>query len=556
MSGGDGPDPGSEGAPEAGPSADVGAVGVTRPWRAMSVCFTALFMTLLDVSVVNVALPSMGHSTDAGPAELQWVVSGYVLAFGLVPVLAGRVGDQFGRRPVFLLGVAGFVVTSALVGLAPNAVVLLAGRFLQGLTGGVINPQVAGFIQELFHGRDRGRAFGALGTLVGVATALGPVIGGLLIGVGGPRFGWRLVFFVNIPIGLVALVLSWRWLPPPRRRAGAPARLDVVGAGILGTAVLLVMLAAIEYGDTRRIDRLLIALPALVVVPAFLAWERRMAAQARDPLVDLRLFTIRSYAIGVAVALVFFCAFPALPLVLSLFFQDGLGYSALWSGLSVTPFAVGSAIAAGVSGRLVNRFGRRLTLTALAVLAVGVLVVELSARLLSGPSAPGLAAGLLLAPSLFVAGLGSGGVITPNQTLSLAEIDARGGGVAAGMLQTAQRIGSAVGTAVVGAVFFAAVGAAGRATVSRGTPATPATREAFAAALGDGLLVTLAFVLLALVLAGFEVSRPAGRRRARRNSAGGRRPLRRDAPGGPRLGDDAATPRRSGSPTRTRSRRG
>jgi MFS family permease len=557
-----------------------------RPWRAMSVCFVALFMTLLDISVVNVALPSMGRSTGAGPSQLQWVVSGYVLAFGLVPVLAGRVGDQRGRRPVLLAGVAAFVVTSALVGVAPNPALLLVGRFLQGLAGGVINPQVAGLIQELFHGRDRGRAFGALGTVVGVSTALGPVVGGLVIAAGGPGLGWRLVFFVNVPIGLAALLLARRWLPAPPPRpgtagtavdAGPPTRLDLAGAALLGGAVLLVLLAAIQYGDTRRPAWLLLALPAPAVAAAFLGWERRLLARGGNPLVDLRLFAIRSYSLGVLVALTFFCAFPALPFVLALYFQDGLGYSPLASGLSVTAFAVGSAVAAAISGRLVNRFGRLVTLTALTVFGVGIVGVELLSRRLA--TAPGMGVaqiGLLLAPGLFVAGLGSGGVITPNQALSLAEVDVRGGGTAAGMLQTSQRIGAAIGPAVVGAVFFATLGGrgltgdlaatsrgAGRAVATAGHDAV-AVREGFAAALGNGLLVSLGFVLLAVAVAVVEVScrrgrpGPSGSPGAR--STGRRRRWRAGpvSPGaaGPRPAGPAASegpaPRPAGTPSSRR----
>jgi MFS family permease len=531
----------------------------------MSVCFVALFMTLLDISVVNVALPSMGRSTGAGASQLQWVVSGYVLAFGLVPVLAGRLGDSRGRRPVLLAGIAGFVVTSAMVGLAPSPALLLVGRFLQGLAGGVINPQVAGLIQELFSGRDRGRAFGALGTVVGVSTATGPVVGGLVLAAGGPEFGWRLVFFINVPIGLVALLLARRWLPAPPRSSGPPARLDVVGALLLGVAVALVLLGAIQFGDTRRPAWLLLAVPVPATAWLFIRWERRLVARDGHPLVDLGLFAIRSYSLGVLVALTFFCAFPGLPFVLALYFQDGLGYSPLQSGLSVTAYAIGSAIAAQVSGRLVNRYGRLVTLTALGLFAVGIVVVELVARhlatsapvggtagVLAGGGLPGVLAGmtvgLALAPALFLAGAGSGGVITPNQAMSLAEVDVSGGGTAAGMLQTAQRIGSAIGPAVVGAVFFATLGTrgltvsqggtasagggsgqgAGPAGIGNGDGGAAVIREGFAAALGNGLLVSLVFVLLALALAAVEVSRRRGPARpgSRGKTSTGRRPGR------------------------------
>ena len=205
-----------------------------RRWRALGVMLMGQFCALLDVSVTNVALPSIGRSTGAGPAELQWVVSGYILAFGLMPVIGGRLGDARGRRRVFIIGVTGFVAASAAVGLAPSAGVLIGVRVVQGLFGGVIGPQVSGFIQNTFPRAERGRAFGRLGLTVGVGTALGPVIGGLLIAAGGPEFGWRLVFFINVPIGLLAVVLARLWVSAPpldrsashaaRRRGSVPAR--------------------------------------------------------------------------------------------------------------------------------------------------------------------------------------------------------------------------------------------------------------------------------------------------------------------------------------------
>src|SRR6476661_6911138 len=160
-------------------------------WRALAVCQLALFATLIDVSVTNVALPSIGRATDASSSQLQWIVTGYVLSFGLVPVLAGRLGDDRGRRRMFIIGVAGFVVTSAVVGVAPDPTLIIAARVAQGLFGGLINPQVSGIVQQLFSGAERGKAFGAIGAMVGTATAVGPLVGGLLIGLGGEQLGWR-----------------------------------------------------------------------------------------------------------------------------------------------------------------------------------------------------------------------------------------------------------------------------------------------------------------------------------------------------------------------------
>src|SRR4051812_36322445 len=172
-----------------------------RRWAALGVCVSALFITLLDVSIVAVALPSIGRDLHAGPSQLQWVVSGYALAFGMVPIIGGRLGDDRGRKRMLLLGIAGFVACSALVGLAPSPGVLIAGRVLQGLAGGLVNPQVSGLVQQLFPGHERGRAFGTIGAAVGTATAAGPVVGGVLIAVGGPDTGWRLCFLVNVPVG-------------------------------------------------------------------------------------------------------------------------------------------------------------------------------------------------------------------------------------------------------------------------------------------------------------------------------------------------------------------
>lgn len=542
-----------------------------RRWQALGVCLVALFMTLLDVSVVNVALPSIGRSTGAGPSQLQWVVSGYVLAFGLVPVLAGRLGDDRGRRTMFLIGVAGFVVSSAATGLAPTPAILLVSRFVQGLAGGLINPQVAGFIQDLFQGAKRARAFGTLGTTVGVATALGPVIGGGLIGLGGPEFGWRLVFFVNIPIGLLAIVLGRRLLPPPPPRSPGRGRpLDLVGVSMLGLATFLVLFPAVEYDSYRDARLGLLVVPAVLLLLGFLRWERRMAARQRFPLVDPALFRVRSYTAGVLLALIYFCSFTGLPLVLSLYFQFGLGYSALHSGLSVAAFAVGSALSATISGRLVPRFGRRLIVMALSLFAVGITVLEVLARL-GGLGSGGLAgrADLALAPGLFLAGLGGGGVITPNQAISLSEVDARGGSTAAGALQTAQRIGSAIGSAVVGAMFFATLAAASgggaRAGGSGGSPGAGSGGSGgggiasrlpshdvgrYDLALANSLLVALGFVLLALLVAVLDVR--SGTAHAGNGSAGGVSRAAKPGPGPEPSGapSDAAATRPSSEPPR------
>ncbi|HEV7831333.1 MAG TPA: MFS transporter, partial [Pseudonocardiaceae bacterium] len=211
--------------------------GHPQRWRALAVTQLAGFMSLLDVSIVNVALPSIQRSLGASMAQVQWVVSGYALTFGLVLVAGGRLGDALGRRRMFLAALTGFIVASALCGAAPNAELLVVARLLQGLAAGMLTPQNSGLIQVLFRGAERGRAFGIFGATVGLSTAVGPVLGGLILAAAGEQQGWRWIFYVNVPIGLIALVAAWR-LVPSRQRSGqsVASQVDVVGALLLGAS--------------------------------------------------------------------------------------------------------------------------------------------------------------------------------------------------------------------------------------------------------------------------------------------------------------------------------
>jgi EmrB/QacA subfamily drug resistance transporter len=477
-----------------------------RRWPALAVCVSALFITLLDVSIVTVALPSISRGIGAGPAQLQWVVSGYALSFGMVPIIAGRLGDDRGRKRMLLIGIASFVVFSALVGVAPSPGVLIAGRVLQGLAGGLLNPQVSGLVQQLFPPVERGKAFGALGAAVGIATAAGPVVGGGIIALGGEEFGWRLCFLVNVPIGITSFVLCARLLPSPAPREETRP-LDLPGVALLSVGVFGVLFPAVQFDADHDLRLAVLLLPAVAVLAGFLAWERGPARRRGYPLIDLDLFRIRSYAGGVGLALLFFCAYTGTPLVLALFLQDGLGYSALHSGLTASAYAVGAALSAPIGGRMLARAGQRVLVTALVLFTLGVGAAALVALLASG-SLPPVQVGLVMAPALLVAGLGGGSVITPNQALSLAEVDVRGGSTAGGMLQTSQRIGNAIGAAVISAVFYASVS---------GAPAAGAARQAhYGRGYATSLIVSVCFALAALALAVRDVHR---------------RPLRQPAPG-------------------------
>ncbi|MEU4246846.1 MFS transporter [Amycolatopsis sp. NPDC026612] len=426
-----------------------------RRWKALAVSLTAGFMGLLDVSIVNVALPSMQAGLHASSGGIRWVVSGYALAFGLVLVTGGRLGDAFGRRNMFLGALAAFVLTSALAGAAPDETTLVLARLAQGVAAGMLTPQNTGLIQDLFRGAERGRAFGMFGAVVGISTAVGPILGGFIIAVFGGQDGWRWVFYVNVPIGVLAFVLALRLLPrSEKKQLKISSEIDFVGIALLAVAVLGVLLPVVD-ADQGGLTRWWWLFPVAVVFGvAFVRWEHSVVRRGRSPLLDTRLFTgTPGYATGAAVGALYFCGFAGIWLVFAMYFQQGLGYSPLQSGLSVTPFALGSAVSAAVAGRLVPRFGRRLTVTGLGMVAVGLLAVALIAELVP-PSASGWAFAL---PLVF-AGVGGGMVISPNTTLTLECVPVRLAGVAGGALQTGQRIGTAIGTAVLASVFGMVIG--------------------------------------------------------------------------------------------------
>lgn len=424
-----------------------------RRGRTLSVALVAGFMGLLDVSIVAVALPSLQHSLGTSAAQAQWVVSGYALAFGLALVPAGRLGDVFGRRRMFLVALSAFVLCSAAAGAAPTALLLVVARLAQGLAAGALAPQNSGLIQDLYRGAERGRAFGFFGATVGISTAIGPIVGGAILALAGEPDGWRWIFFVNVPIGAVALVLAARLVP--RDHAGRDrGHVDLVGVGLLGAAVLAVMLPLVQ-ADSGGLAQMWWLFPAGAAVgTAFVAWERREVHSGRQPLLDLRLVTeTAGYASGAALGLVYFVGFSGIWLVFALYFQNGLGYSPLQSGLAVTPFALGSALSAVLAGRVVERFGRALTVAGLLAVAVG-LGTTATVLALVEPSVAGVA---IIGP-MVVAGLGGGLVISPNVTMTLRHVPVRMAGSAGGALQTGQRIGAAIGTAALTAVFYAVLG--------------------------------------------------------------------------------------------------
>jgi drug resistance transporter, EmrB/QacA subfamily len=455
-----------------------------RRWRALAVCLVGGFMVLLDVSIVNVALPSIRTGLHAGQDELQWVLSGYALTFGLLLVPSGRLGDLRGRRTMFVAALGLFTLSSAACGAAPTALALVIARLVQGLAGGALTPQISALIQELFSGRERGTAFGWFGTVVGISTAIGPLLGGLLISAFGTSEGWRAVFFVNVPIGAVAMPVAWRLLPAavgPKRRH----TLDPVGVLLLGAGAVVLLLPFVQEQTWKGDLKWLLIPLALLLLAAFVLWDLRYSRRGCEPLVDFELFGRRSYSVGISMISIYFAGFTPLFFVFTLYLQIGQKYSALLAGLAITPFALGSAVAAGIGGRIVHRLGRRLIAAGLAMVGLG-----FAGTLLAVHLQPRHDTGWATLLPLLVAGFGSGLVIAPNQTLTLSEVPVERAGTAGGLLQTGQRIGTAIGIAAVGAAFFARLASA---------------HGDYATAYERGLLIALAFVVAALLAALFDL---------------------------------------------------
>jgi EmrB/QacA subfamily drug resistance transporter len=426
-----------------------------RRWRILGVTLTVGFMVLLDVTIVNVAIPSMQAGLDTGPGTIQWVVSGYALALGLTLVTGGRLGDAHGRRAMMLIGLGGFIAASAAAGLAPHVWVLIAARLVQGFSAGLLTPQSSGLIQTLFRGADRGLAFGLFGLTVSISSAIGPVVGGLLITAFGAENGWRWIFLVNVPIGLVLLVAIARLVPGRTADTDPDTRLDLPGAALLGATVLALLVPVVSLERGQRLPLFGVLLVPVLAV-AFVRWERRVVRRSGAPLLDLGLLRqVPGYAMGITIGALYFTGFTGVFLVLSVFLQDGLQFSPLHAGLLLTPFAVGSAIASPIAGRIVPWVGRPLTVYALLVMMSGLVAVAVVVPLLQD----GDRLWLGLAPALLVAGLGGGAVVSPNFTLALNNVPTRMGGAAGGALQTGQRIGAAIGAALVMTAYQLAVSA-------------------------------------------------------------------------------------------------
>lgn len=423
-------------------------------WRVLMVLLVVLFMSLVDVSIVNVAIPSIQLGLDATATDIQWMLSGYALTFGVILVAAGRAGDIVGRGGLFILGLVIFVATSVAAGLAPDAGWLDAARFVQGIGAGILSPQALGMIQEYFRGAERGRAFGYLGTTVGVSVAIGPVLGGLLIQLGGDYWGWRLTFLVNLPVGIIAVFLALRWFPRPLfgvRQHGSTSgwrSLDPVGSLLLAAAVLAVLL---PFMEARNSPLFWLSLPlALLLTVMWVAWEKHYAKRGYMPMVDLKVFKIFSFSNGVIIMSLYFLGMTSVWVIVTLYMQEGLGATALEAGSIGVPAALVSAVTANWAGRRVMRYGRRVVIAGFIFALIG-LLLSIAVVLLQESGT--LSVWWLLFTLTFV-GVAQGLVISPNQTLTLAEVPVNYAGSCGAIMQTGQRIGTSVGIAMITAVVF------------------------------------------------------------------------------------------------------
>src|SRR5947207_9911287 len=420
-------------------------------WAPLPVVLAGTFMVVLDFFVVNVALPSMQSDLHASDGAIEWVVAGYALTSAVLLITAGRLGDQFGRRKVFSLGLALFTLASLVCGVAGSAEMLVAARLLQGAAAAILMPNVLSIIGAAYTGSDRARALTAYGLVMGLAAVGGQLIGGVLVQADIAALAWRTCFLINVPIGLAALALAPRVVPESRNEHAS--RLDVTGTLLVTAGLTAVVLPLVEGRQHGWPAWTWISLGlAPLILGAFVAHQRRLATNGGTPMLDTTLFAQRSFTAGLLTQFAFWGGQASFFLVLALYLQAGRGLSAMTAGLVFTILAASYLAASMVSEGLLARFGPR-------VLAGGALTLATGhALLLAAVAEVGVGGSIAaLVPGLLVIGAGMGLVIAPLTTTILSGVDPQRAGAASGMLATTQNVGNALGVAVTGVIFFGAL---------------------------------------------------------------------------------------------------
>lgn len=417
-----------------------------KRWLALFVLLAAAFMDLLDATIVNVALPSIRVDLGASYAAVQWLTAGYTLAFGLGLITGGRMGDRWGRKRIFMIGIGAFTLASAACGIAQSSEMLVASRFVQGAAAALMVPQILATVFSIFPANERGGASGAYGGVAGIAAVAGPLLGGLFVSYNVLGLGWRGIFLVNVPIGIIAFIASARLVP--ETKTDRPLKMDLFGMLLVTVSLLLLLFPLVQGSDQGWPAWMFVALIACPFVLGAYALHAR-AKERRDgsSLVPLRLFGDRAFSSGVIVLLVLDTAMIGFSVALSLLLQVGYDYSPIRTGLVFLPWAIGGGIAAGAANGLIPKMGRNVPALGALIMAASIIWIGLStsdARL----------AWYELIPGLFFFGIGMSLMIGPTFTIAASKVDWRDAGAASGTLSAALQIGSATGVVLLGVLFF------------------------------------------------------------------------------------------------------
>ena len=406
-------------------------------------------MDLLDSTIVNVAIPTIRDNLGASYAAIQWIIAGYTLAFALLLVTGGRMGDIFGYKKLFMIGVGGFTIGSLLCGVSPNATTLIIARILQGSMAALMVPQVMSLMQVMYKPSERGSINGLFGALGGLAASLGPIVGGLLIKVNVFSLDWRPIFLINVPIGIFGLVAAVKYLP--NGKSSHPLKLDIVGTFLVMIAMFLLVFPLIqgrEYGWPTWTYVLMVA--SLPFFGLFAWWQKRKEKADGSPLVLPALFKNHSFGVGLGVNLVFEMAMIGFFLTFTLLLQIGLGYSAIHAALTGIPTAFGIAMTMAILGeKVVPKLGRYALTLGTIIMGLGLVLTSLVMHHYS----LGIHSWQLIVP-LFVVGVGMGLVFGSLFAAVLNGVDASHAGSASGVLNAVQQVGGAIGVALIGVVFF------------------------------------------------------------------------------------------------------